>query len=352
MITETKEVTVQEDGITKEISALFDYEFNGVSRFTPPKMEVFNGGFGIGLIVGGSGSGKSTLLQSYGKEVTPNWERDKSIASHFISADEAQDRLSAVGLNSIPSWLRPYHVLSTGEAFRADMARKLCDGAVIDEFTSVVDRDVARSTSMAIGKHIRKNNLKGIVFASCHYDIIDWLEPDWVFETTTGKFLPRGWQRPKITISVEPCNVALWPEFSHHHYLDGKINKGSHCWAALWEGRTIGFCAVIAMPSGSLKNAWRGHRTVILPEFQGMGIGPMLSNAVGEIMIASGKRYFSKTAHPRLGQMRDASAFWRATSKNHKARADYTKFRVTKESGHKMKHASRVCYSHEYMGSL
>lgn len=114
--------------------------------------------------------------------------------------------------------------------------------------------------------------------------------------------------------------------------------------------RAVGFCSIVAMPSGTLRGAWRGHRTVVLPDFQGMGIGPSISEAVGEIIIADGGRYYSKTMHPRLGEYRQNSDLWRPTSKNRKARPDYLAHRITKESGHKMKHADRDCYSHEYVG--
>ena len=91
-------------------------------------------------------------------------------------------------MSSIPSLCRPYHVLSTGEAFRADMARRLKSNAVIDEFTSVVNRETAFSVSTSISKYIKKTNMRGIVFATCHFDIIDWLEPDWVYNTNLCKF--------------------------------------------------------------------------------------------------------------------------------------------------------------------
>eukprot|EP00392_Amoebophrya_sp_AT5.2_P015226 g15425.t1 len=47
-------------------------------------------------------------------------------------------------------------------------------------------------------------------------------------------------------------------------------------------------------------------RLVVLPEFQGFGIGPKTSAAAGERHLANGfPRYNSCTAHPRLGQSRD-----------------------------------------------
>ena len=66
------------------------------------------------------------------------------------------------------------------------MARRLKSGARIDEFTSVVDRTVAASCSVAISKYIRKKGLSKIILATCHYDVVDWLEPDWIFDTANG----------------------------------------------------------------------------------------------------------------------------------------------------------------------
>jgi ABC-type ATPase with predicted acetyltransferase domain len=143
----------------------------------------------LGVIVGSSGSGKSTMLKNFGQEEQPQWNPNKSIISHFDNPDEAINRLGSVGLNSVPSWYKPYHVLSNGEKFRADLARKIKSGAVIDEFTSVVDRTVAKAASVSLSKHISDNDLENIVISTCHSDILDWLEPDWVLNTDTGELL-------------------------------------------------------------------------------------------------------------------------------------------------------------------
>lgn len=172
--------TVQQDEITEKISRIFDYQFEGDVGETL-EIPIFPQDFDIGLIVGSSGSGKSTILKTaFGEEERIEWEDGKSIASHFDSFEEASNKFGAVGLNSIPTWLKPYKVLSNGEAFRADLARRLHDNAVIDEFTSVVNREVAISCSVSIEKYIRNNGLKNIVFCSCHDDIIPYLKPAWL----------------------------------------------------------------------------------------------------------------------------------------------------------------------------
>lgn len=168
----------------------FDCIFDGTSKFYPWSLPTsLPKDFKIGVIVGGSGTGKSTLLRKFGQEQIPSWNEDKSILSHFDSPDDGINRLGAVGLNTIPSWYKPYHVLSNGEKFRADLARKIGSNSVIDEFTSVVDRNVAKAASVSLSRYVKVNDLSNIIISTCHRDIIEWLEPDWVIDTDTGEFL-------------------------------------------------------------------------------------------------------------------------------------------------------------------
>jgi len=91
---------------------------------------------------------------------------------------------------------------------RVDLARALLekDFVVFDEFTSVVDRQVAQTTSLAVNKAVRKMGKKFIA-VSCHYDIVDWLEPDWVFDTNSMQNFFGKAHDPK---SVSPSNgVAM-----------------------------------------------------------------------------------------------------------------------------------------------
>ncbi len=193
--------TVIKDEFISASEKAFDCIFDGESKFYPWEKPEINKDFTIGLIYGNSGSGKSTLLKEFGIDEENKWERDKAILSHFETPDEGINLLGAVGLNSIPSWYKPYHVLSNGEKFRADLARKLKDGCVIDEFTSVVDRNVAKSTTLSIAKYIRNNGLKNIVISTCHEDIIEWLNPDWVIDTNLGEFYEDFFQLDQISIS-------------------------------------------------------------------------------------------------------------------------------------------------------
>jgi hypothetical protein len=174
-----------EDEQTAKVVRDFDIlGFTGRSVFRIPSLPMLPETWGIGLIVGPSGTGKSSMLESFGKPDLVEWSSDKAIVSHFIDYDDARNRLMAVGFNSIPSWLRPYHVLSTGEQHRVDLARRIGPNAVVDEFTSVVDRNVAIAMAQAVGRWAPPTG--NMVFATCHYDVIPYLNPSWVFDTANG----------------------------------------------------------------------------------------------------------------------------------------------------------------------
>jgi ABC-type lipoprotein export system ATPase subunit/GNAT superfamily N-acetyltransferase len=339
--------TVVLDEITETLLKPFDYETDGVETFYPYQLPAgLPKDFGLGVIVGASGSGKSSLLKHFGVADKHVWN-DGSIVSNFVDANDANEKLSAAGLMSVPDWVKPYSVLSNGQKFRADLARSLRSGAVIDEFTSVVDRNVAKAASASMARYVRKNDVRNVVVASCHRDVLEFLQPDWVIDTDRGQWTSeRCLRRPRLELKVYACSNALWSRFAPHHYLAGSINKAAHCYAAFWGDELVAFYAVLAYPSGTVKNAFRGHRLVVLPDYQGFGFGHYVAETVAQHYLDNGKRFFAKTSHPRLGEYRDGSALWKATSKNHKVRTDA---KVGSNSRWVI-NPVRWSYSHEYVG--
>ena len=142
----------------------------------------------------------------------------------------------------------------------------------------------------------------------------------------------------------------VWPYFAPHHYLTGSF-AGHHAFlAVLPDGEPVAFTSIVSFPHGRIKHGWRGHRTVVLPDFQGLGIGPRLSDWLGEYVLSiKGGRFFSKTSHPRLGAYREASPYWRATSSNRKVptvkgvQAQANNFGWVADT-------TRLTFSHEYIG--
>ncbi|VGU76487.1 amino acid ABC transporter ATP-binding protein [Streptococcus pyogenes] len=143
----------------------------------------------IGLIVGGSGTGKTTIAKElYGVELQDDFVYpDKPVIESIPckNVEELQKMFYAVGFGSVPSWLKPYHVLSNGEKMRVDLARQILtkDFVVFDEFTSVVDRQVAQVICIALKKALKRYPDKKFIAVGCHHDVIDFLQPDWCFNT-------------------------------------------------------------------------------------------------------------------------------------------------------------------------
>jgi len=349
----TKTIKVELDSILQNLAQATDYTFTGESSFTVPEFEVPSD-FSLGVIYGSSGTGKSTLLQEFGNITEFTWDSNKAIASQVDP-----DLLMRLGLSSIPSLCRPYHVLSTGEKHRADIAVSLKDNCIIDEFTSVCNRDLAKSISIGLRNTIDTLGYKNIVLASCHEDVINWLEPDWVINTITRSLVEGRSVRQPSEYRVIPCSTKAWSIFKNHHYLSQDINAGAYSWILLdSQNHICGFSSAIPSPGRDLKNAWREHRTVILPDYQGIGLGAKLSNTIAQMFIDKGCRYFSKTAHPKLGEHRNKSPLWKPTSMNtisrkssYQGMALSDKKRGAYNSFDYNAHADRICYSHEYIGS-
>ncbi len=276
-----------------------------------------------------------------------------------VSIHSITGLLTAVGFSSPPSWIKPYQVLSGGEKFRCDLARalagclhKAADGiggklqvddplrcladtirgfikqssdsgiplppsalpvVAFDEFTSVVDRNVARIGSAAVAKGIRSGQIRcRFVAVTCHYDILDWLCPDWTIDMATRQFERRSLRRPEIEIEIHRTEHTMWRTFARHHYLSAGLSRAARCFVARWCGEPVSFCATL--PVIGRKNHWRISRIVTLPDFQGVGIGMRVVEAVADLHRAEGHRLNVTASHPALIAHCRRSPKWRAVN--------------------------------------
>jgi ABC-type ATPase involved in cell division len=387
----------------EKLAAVFDYVIKDESEPSIPEflLERCQSNFKLAYIVGDSGSGKTTMIKNlhknYGWNILDSISEivkkctivnqdihgvnikssnidnltkiDTPLASFFPTTEEAIERLCMAGLCSVPTWFRPYHMISAGEQFRASIALGLTNKTIIDEFTSNLDRLTARSLASALNKYICKNRFQNIICAGCQYDIIQWLNPDFIYDLNIKDFillhvtLPRWkllvqFNLDEVTIAskniddkvlVLRCSTRdRWKHYAQHHYLSETVLNNARCWEAfvLIENveRSIAFIAICTMPSSAtIKLSVREHRLVVLPCLQGTGVGIVISETLADRYCNEGYRYFSKTTHPRLGMYRDKSPFWRATGSNHK---------ISNPSANSKwfwKKTARLCYAHEYI---
>lgn len=310
------------------VKSLFNCE-SGANFNLSAELPVDDADWSIGVIVGPSGSGKTSLGQSIFADdknafyKPDGWPDDAPIIDAIAPGGSFNDvtaALAAVGLGSVPTWLRPYSVLSNGERFRADLARIICeapDRVVVDEFTSVVDRQIARMGALAFGKawrRVAKRNGAKCVLLSCHYDILDWVEPDWIFDTATGKYSGRSlWRRPRFELEIFQTNWRHWPLFEPHYYL-----KLPHMIAATnYVGTVDGELVThVAIGTRAGMKEMRASRLVVLPEWQGAGVGLRFLNEVCAMMLRGENRYekpmptLFHTSHPGLCEVLRRDANW------------------------------------------
>lgn len=189
----TKQSAVRETFRVQKIRGLFDYQQKNTKEHFHGQI-ILPKNWQIGVIVGGSGTGKTTIAKYlFGEKVGEKFEYVNDSVIDDMPKDKSIEDITkmfyAVGFGSVPSWLKPYKVLSNGEKMRVDLANNLLryDESIIDEFTSVVDRKVAKTMCLATNKAMKKNKDKKLVVVSCHYDILEWLQPDWVYDTSENR---------------------------------------------------------------------------------------------------------------------------------------------------------------------
>lgn len=313
----------------------------------------------IGLIQGPSGSGKTTIArEAFGSAyVTEHqWSTDAAVVDGFpasMGAKEITLLLSSVGFSSPPSWLRPYHVLSTGEQFRVSLARTLAELpelAVVDEFTSVVDRTVAQIGSATVAKAVRRRGGQ-FVAVTCHPDVEAWLDPDWTYSTADYSFAWRSLQgRPRINLEIARVHKEAWELFAHHHYLTGQHSKVAWCFCGFIDGQPITFQSYLSFvgrlgpggPAGGV-HARRGHRSVTLPDYQGVGANNAMKSHLASMWLGLGYRVFRNTGHPAEIAIAKRSKDWVMTR---------APSRSGRDSGGYMSHGgTRYVASFEYVGT-
>jgi GNAT superfamily N-acetyltransferase len=171
---------------------------------------------------------------------------------------------------------------------------------------------VAKVGSAAIAKGIRSGKIGcRFVAVTCHYDVTEWLAPDWVLDMASKTFQRRSLRRPPIELELFRCRSRAWALFAKHHYLSGRLNPSARCFLALWKGAPVAFCATLSVIGRPRR--WRISRLVTLPDYQGIGVGMKVAEAVGDLHVEQGERFSITASHPAVIAHCRGSPKWRAT---------------------------------------
>lgn len=306
-----------------KIKGMFDYDLDVVRKEFDVDIPIDNEKWNIGLIVGASGSGKTTIAREVFKdfELFNGFEwSNNSVVDDFdvkFTPKQITESLSKVGFSSPPDWLKPFSVLSNGQKMRAELARLILESnkpVLYDEFTSVVDRQVAKIGSAAIQKFIRKEN-KQFIAVSCHYDIEAWLEPDWVYDVNEHKFYRRLLRRPDIQVDIRKATQDEWSLFKEFHYLSATHSTAAHKYIAEIKGYPVAWCSVLHFPHPHVKNIRRIHRIVVKPDYQGVGVGGRVMSEISKIYKDQKYRIRLVSSSPSFINGLTKSSNWMMTRK-------------------------------------
>eukprot|EP00913_Durusdinium_trenchii_P029561 g27710.t2 len=226
--------------------------------------------FRILVVCGATGSGKTRIVQQlveyFQLEVSSEqivFEDDMAVCSHPALGDDYLEKLQAVGLNSVPSWMKAEKALSTGQQQRirsAIRASSESKGILYDDFCCFVDQQnlggndfqhvfedfvwtSSYSCAASIYRLVRDNEgLNYIIVATTRPDVIPYLGADIVIEAATGKIHnnPLEFAERKMVVKIE------------HEELKFNFGKGCSGWQGpLDSGWRVG---ALCGPSGSGKS--------------------------------------------------------------------------------------------------
>lgn len=281
---------------------------------------------GVILITGASGVGKSLLLKDISRHFSnirkiPNYiDKEKSIAEiiSYGDAGEVIRYLSKFGLGEPRILIGPFSHLSDGQKERFLIALALLQGVgplILDEFTTRLDRRTALIVAMNLGKILRSNKQSAFI-ASCHDDIVDFLNPDIHIKLcSNGKHRIFN-KKPKSTnilksleIKIKKGSIDDYKKLSRYHYENDNPNDidmlaplVDHVVTAYSKGELVGVNLCIRpwpkafdiFPEFSEINkcVLQSFRVIVHPQYRGIG----LTKALDVIPNANTKTLLSWSA--------------------------------------------------------
>jgi GNAT superfamily N-acetyltransferase len=111
--------------------------------------------------------------------------------------------------------------------------------------------------------------------------------------------------------------------FRQYHYLNSSLASTARCYAAVYLDRTVAFIAVVHVHMRA--RYYRVSRLVVLPDYQGIGIGKRLLNFIAELYTSQTSIPFCiLTSNPQIihGNLKNwkITRFWHASEARESSR--------------------------------
>jgi GNAT superfamily N-acetyltransferase len=149
-------------------------------------------------------------------------------------------------------------------------------------------------------------------------------------------------ERPLIKIEVY-CVNGYWPLFSRYHYLSHNLNKSAGQYVGFYNGKPIVFCSYIFFPNNGFVTR-KVHRLVVLPDYQGIGVGIKMLDLTAAIEGESHGRIGITTSLNGFAKSLMKNESWKLISAGHMAKNKYNKWAKASSS------ANRNTYSFKWIG--
>ena len=105
--------------------------------------------------------------------------------------------------------------------------------------------------------------------------------------------------------------------FRQYHYLNGSLGAGVRCYVALYQNKPIAFMAVACTKMKT--KYYRVSRLVVLPDYQGIGVGKRFLNSIADLYCSQTKLPFLLvTSNPQI--IRGNLKGWKITRFGHASR--------------------------------
>ena len=97
--------------------------------------------------------------------------------------------------------------------------------------------------------------------------------------------------------------------------MNTDIATSAKCFTIHINNIEVGFFSVVHFPHPKIKNMKKGHRLVILPDYQGIGLGNIFSTKVASWYKKQGYRFSITSSIQSLIHARKKSNLWALTRK-------------------------------------
>lgn len=154
-------------------------------------------------------------------------------------------------------------------------------------------------------------------------------------------------KRPTVAVEIKPASRALWPQFRLYHYMSAALVNGARCYALYVNERLAAFAATLHFPHPRRWNIWRVYRVVVLPDWQGLGLGMALIGRLGGAHRAVGHELRIQTASAVFGRVLYRSSEWKLVASGFSSSSSSSRARKVQVG----KHGGKFTIGFRYVGS-